>query len=123
METEPPQDLRRLVHSTANRMLEESLRNLRQHNEVRRLIARGELTDLELNAAYHDYERQAAAIYRQAVADLTSETNPQAWRRVAELLLRSMATPRTDTPLTTPALTQTETRATVRTRTREVSRR
>jgi hypothetical protein len=71
METEPPQDLRRLVHSTANRMLEESLRNLRQHNEVRRLIARGELTDLELNAAYHDYERQAAAIYRQAVADLT----------------------------------------------------
>jgi hypothetical protein len=71
METEPPQDLRRLVHSTANRMLEESLRNLRQHNEVRRLIARGDLTDLELNAAYHDYERQAGAFYRQAVADLT----------------------------------------------------
>ena len=71
METEPPQDLRRLVHSTANRMLEESLRNLRQHNEVRRLIARGELTDVELNAAYHDYERQASAVYRQAVADLT----------------------------------------------------
>ena len=71
METEPPQDLRRLVHSTANRMLEESLRNLRQHNEVRRLIARGDLTDVELNAAYHDYERQAAAIYRQAIADLT----------------------------------------------------
>ena len=71
METEPPQDLRRLVHSTANRMLEESLRNLRQHNEVRRLVARGDLTDLELNAAYHDYERQAGAFYRQAVADLT----------------------------------------------------
>jgi hypothetical protein len=71
METEPPQDLRRLVHSTANRMLEESLRNLRQHNEVRRLIARGDLTDLELNAAYHDYERQAGAFYRQAIADLT----------------------------------------------------
>jgi hypothetical protein len=71
MDTEPPQDLRRLVHSTANRVLEESLRNLRQHNEVRRLIARGELTDLELNAAYHDYERQAGALYRQAVADLT----------------------------------------------------
>ena len=71
MEAEPPQDLRRLVHSTANRMLEESLRNVRQHNEVRRLVSRGELTDLELNAAYHDYERHAGALYRQAVADLT----------------------------------------------------
>jgi hypothetical protein len=78
----------------------------------------------ELNQALgdpNDFPLLLTAV--QAVADLTSETNPEAWRRVAELLLRSMATPRTDTPLTTPALTQTETRATVETRTREVSRR
>lgn len=89
---------------------------------ISKLVARaqqsGQLSeDLDPN----DFPLLLTAV--QAVADLTSETNPEAWRRVAELLLRSMATPRTDSPLTTPALTQTETRATVRTRTREVSRR
>jgi AcrR family transcriptional regulator len=94
----------------------------RLHPRISKLVARaqqsGQLSeDLDPN----DFPLLLTAV--QAVADLTSETNPQAWRRVAELLLRSMATPRTDTPLTTPALTHTQTRATVRTRTREVSRR
>ena len=94
----------------------------RLHPRISRLVARaqqsGQLSeDLDPN----DFPLLLTAV--QAVADLTSETNPEAWRRVAELLLRSMATPRTNSPLTTPALTQTETRATVRTRTREVSRR
>jgi AcrR family transcriptional regulator len=94
----------------------------RLHPRISKLVARtqqsGQLSkDLDPN----DFPLLLTAV--QAVADLTSETNPQAWRRVAELLLRSMATPHTDTPLTTPALTQTQTRATVQTRTREVSRR
>jgi AcrR family transcriptional regulator len=94
----------------------------RLHPRISKLVARaqqsGQLSeDLDPN----DFPLLLTAV--QAVADLTSVTNPQAWRRVAELLLRSMATPCTDTPLTTPALTPTETQATVQTRTREVSRR
>ncbi|MGO8942012.1 MAG: TetR/AcrR family transcriptional regulator [Mycobacterium sp.] len=114
--------LRELVLGQAGIPVRQESVFTRLHPRISKLVARaqqsGQLSeDLDPN----DFPLLLTAV--QAVADLTSETNPQAWRRVAELLLRSMATPRTDTPLTTPALTQTETRATVRTRTREVSRR
>ena len=114
--------LRELVLGQAGIPVRQESVFTRLHPRISKLVARaqqsGQLSeDLDPN----DFPLLLTAV--QAVADLTSETNPQAWRRVAELLLRSMATPRTDTPLTTSALTQTETRATVRTRTREVSRR
>jgi AcrR family transcriptional regulator len=114
--------LRQLVLGQAGIPVRQESVFTRLHPRISKLVARaqhsGQLCeDLDPN----DFPLLLTAV--QAVADLTSETNPQAWRRVAELLLRSMATPRTYTPLTTPALTQPETRATVRTRTREVSRR
>lgn len=64
-------DLRRAVQQLANDTLQDTLANVRHHSEVRRLVARGDLSDQELAVAYSDYVQQSGPEYRRTVADLT----------------------------------------------------
>lgn len=70
MDAETP-ELRRLVQQLASDTLNDTLANVRQHSEVRRLVASGEINDQELAAAYTEYAQRSGPEYRRAVADLT----------------------------------------------------
>ncbi len=66
-----PGDLREVVKGLASRTLDDTLANLRRNSEVRRLVARGELTENELAEAYRDYAQHVGPEYARTVADAT----------------------------------------------------
>lgn len=96
-------DLRRAVQQLANDTLQDTLANVRHHSEVRRLVARGDLTDHDLAAAYSDYAQHSGPEYRRSVADLTvryyaalAELANDYSRRFYEQVVAGLAPPPTD---------------------------
>lgn len=64
-------DLRELVTRLSRQVIEDHLRNLRSHNEVRQLVARGLVDQRVVDEAYWAYAREEGERYRRRIADLS----------------------------------------------------
>ncbi len=67
--TEPEEDLRELITRLSRQLLEEYIRNVASHNEVRQLVTAGILDQRTVDKAYLDYMRTEGERYRRRAAE------------------------------------------------------
>jgi len=63
--------LRRLIQGLSRGVLEGHVKNLRDHNGLRQLVASGAIEQRQVNEAYRGYAREVSAEYGRRVTDLS----------------------------------------------------
>ncbi|MBA2390307.1 MAG: hypothetical protein H0V67_08625 [Geodermatophilaceae bacterium] len=68
----PDEDaLRRLIQGLSRGVLEGHVKNLRDHNGLRQLVASGAIEQREVNEAYRSYAREVSGEYGRKITDLS----------------------------------------------------